>query len=254
MRAGSVSVVATNPARILAVRLGSCSAALNREDEWSDIYLALRLIADIDSITVCEPWTAYLYQAQHAIHHLDVRSGPTLFRVFLLADTLQVDLSFWPSERFAADGDAFELIFGAANPPTVTLPPAADGLVGTAWLYALHVRSAIARGRSWQADHMLNGLREQVIALACRRHGLPAYQGRGVDRLPPDLLAELAPTRVHSLDPAELARGFAALTRLLVLEVEQADPARRAHLEPTLMDLVASLDEEGKQPTSGPQQ
>ncbi|MFC0540430.1 hypothetical protein [Kutzneria chonburiensis] len=45
---------------------------------------------------------------------------------------------------------------------------------------ALHVRSSIERGRSWQAEHMLGGLRNAVLSLICPRHGVPAVQGRSL--------------------------------------------------------------------------
>jgi hypothetical protein len=47
-----------------------------------------------------------------------------------------------------------------------------------AWLYALHVRSSIARTRPLQAEHMLSGMRDNVLALTCKRHDLVSVQGR----------------------------------------------------------------------------
>lgn len=220
------------------------SAALDREDPWSDIDLALQLLPGVDPWPASDPWTAYLYEFHAAVHHLDVWSGPTLFRVFLLANTLQVDLSFWPSKDFAATGSAFRLIFGAANPPTSTPEPSVDGVVGTAWLYALHARSAVARGRAWQAQQMVNGLRDHVISLACRRHQVPSYQGRGVDQLPNGLLAELEPTLIRSLEPAELARAFGAVTRILVDETNLVDPDLGRRLAGPLGELVASVGDD----------
>ena len=68
------------------------------------------------------------------------------------------------------------------------------------WLYALHIRSSLARDRRWQAVHMLDGLRNQVVALACLRFGLPHHQGRGVYDLPPEETELLADTLVVSLE------------------------------------------------------
>jgi hypothetical protein len=39
---------------------------------------------------------------------------------------------------------------------------------------------------------MISGVRGHVLALACLRHGLPAVQGRGMDRLPPGAIAAIA--------------------------------------------------------------
>lgn len=114
-------------------------------------------------------------------------SDTTLFRVFLLSSSLQVDLSFWTADTFAASGASFRLLFGESNEPRHPRSFAPEALIGMGWLYALHARSSIARGRALQALHMINGVREQIITLACLRHELPAHQGRGVDDLPAGL-------------------------------------------------------------------
>lgn len=72
------------------------SAATHGEDEWSDIDLAFRLAAGLEAADVVDVWTGRMYEDHGAIDHLDVWSESTLFRVFLLPSTLQVDLSFWP--------------------------------------------------------------------------------------------------------------------------------------------------------------
>lgn len=141
-----------------------------------------------------------MYLEHDATHHLDIWSGEALFRVFLLPTSLQVDLSFWPSERFAASGPAFHLVFGEANEPVAAPMAATDSVIEMGWLYALHARASLARGRPWQAAYMIDGLRERVIALACRRYGLPAYEGRGVDDLPDEILNPLRRSLVVDLD------------------------------------------------------
>src|SRR5215210_5256696 len=174
------------------------SAAIDREDRWSDIDLALRIRPDLEPEPVAQHWTEHMYADHDAVHHLDVWSGPALYRVFLLSNTLQVDLSFWPSRSFGASGPTFRLLFGETNDAPMSPPPSTEALVGMGWLYALHIRSSLARGRRWQAVHMLDGLRDQVVALACLRFGLPAHQGRGVDDLPPRRPI-FSPTRWSSL-------------------------------------------------------
>ena len=175
------------------------SAAIDREDRWSDIDLALRIRPDLEPEPVAQHWTERMYADHGAVHHLDVWAGPALYRVFLLSNTLQVDLSFWPSRAFAASGPSFRLLFGETNDaPMSSSPPSTEALAGMGWLYALHVRSSLARGRRWQAVHMLDGLREQVVALACHRFGLSAHQGRGVGDLPLKRPI-LSPTRWSSL-------------------------------------------------------
>src|SRR5262249_2747541 len=124
------------------------SAAAGAEDRWSDIDLALGVAAGADPGPVVADWTDRMYREGGAVHHLDVYLGDTLFRVFLLANTLQVDIAFWPAAAFGAVGPTFRLLFGTANPPRERPPPAAAALIGMGWLYALHARSSIARGRA----------------------------------------------------------------------------------------------------------
>src|SRR5262249_15089058 len=199
------------------------SAAVGAGDRWSDIDLALSVAGGADPGRVVADWTDRMYREGGAVHHLDVYRGDTLFRVFLLANTLQVDIAFWPAAEFGAYGPGFPLLFGAATPPRVRPPPDAAALVGMGWLYALHARSSIARGRPWQAEYFISGMRDQVLALACLRHGAPAVEGRGIDALPPEATAAVAAGLVRSLDAAEVRRAFAVVTDALIAEVERAD-------------------------------
>jgi hypothetical protein len=100
-----------------------------------------------------------------------------LYRVFLLENTLQVDLSFWPTNELHAVGPKFSLIFGVAGEPVAAPVPDTNDLIGMAWLYALHVRSSIARSRLLQAEYMLSGMRDNVLGLMCKRNGVAAAQG-----------------------------------------------------------------------------
>ena len=215
------------------------SAAADREDDWSDIDLALRLAPATQPGDVVESWTFALYDTHGAVAHTDVWSGPTLYRVFLLQTSLQVDLSLWPSDVFAAHGGApFRLLFGETNDPPAREVRSPDATVGMAWLYALHARSSIARERVLQAVSMLNGLREQVISLACLRHGLPPEEGRGVDQLPDAVKEQLIRTLVGSTTPVELQQLFGLLTDALTTEIEAIDVSQAQSLRPVLQELV----------------
>jgi len=226
------------------------SAAINREDQWSDIDLALRIRSDLEPEPVAQRWTEHMCADHEAVHHLDVWAGPALYRVFLLSNTLQVDLSFWPSWAFAALGPTFRLLFGETNDPPTQPPPSTEALVGMGWLYALHIRSSLARGRRWQAVHMLDGLRDQVVALACLRFGLPADQGRGVDDLPPEETDHLADALVVSVEPIDLHRAFASTTRLFLKEARHIDAGLASRLAPPLAELVRSSDNSPQCPRS----
>jgi hypothetical protein len=214
------------------------SAAVGREDRWSDIDLALCVATDADLGPVVADWTDRMYRQHAAIHHLDVTRSGTLFRVFLLASTLQVDLAFWPAAEFGAIAPTFRLLFGTANERPTAPPPSAAELIGMGWLYALHARSSIARGRVWQAEYMISNMRDNVLALACLRHGVPAVQGRGLDDLPQQVTAALTAALVRSLDIAELRRAFVVITRALLDEIQRVDAALADRLAGPLAELT----------------
>ncbi len=205
------------------------SSSAGHEDRWSDIDLAPGLAETADMPEVMADWTETMYR-HGAVHHLDVWRGVTCFRVFLLADTLQVDLAFRPAPDFRATGPAFRLLFGEAEGGPPLPPPNSAELVGLGWVYALHVRSSLRRGRVRQAEWMLSRTREQVVALACSRHGLPAYEGRGFDDLPFDVTRPLDESFPRSLGVPELERAFRVTGDGLRRELELADPALAARL------------------------
>jgi hypothetical protein len=213
------------------------SAAAAREDRWSDVDLAISVADPAHLDAVIDDWTARMYGEHGALHHVDVQAT-ALYRVFLLDSTLQVDISFWPADRFGPTSPRFRLLFGTANPPRPLAIPAAEELIGLAWLYALHVRSSLARGRLWQAEYMLSHMRETALALACRRREEPAHEARGADRLPAEVTAPLERGLPGSLDGAELSRAFGAVTEWLIAEVERHDPELAARLSPPLRELL----------------
>jgi hypothetical protein len=210
------------------------SASVAREDRWSDIDLAFAVRDAQEMDAAIEDWTAHMVAEHGAVDHLDVRREPWVYRVFLLSSTLQVDLAFVPAAHFQARAPTFQLVFGSAAAPEHRKPPAAAELVGLAWLYALHVRSSIARGRSWQALYMLSCMRDQVLALACRHRGLAIAEARGVDALPPEVLAPFRDAIPASTELAELQRVFVVLKRLLEEHGAAVDAALLQRLRPVL--------------------
>lgn len=228
-----------DPAIEAAALVGS--AARGTVDRWSDIDLALGLGAEIDVVGVAERWTSTLGAIVSVADTLDVWVGPVLYRVFLLPDSLQVDLSFWPAGTLHATGsDPLVVIFGEVAAATPATTPDQRAILGWGWLYALHARTAIARGRGWQALHMLEGLREQIITLTCLRQGLESRDGRGVDQLPAASLAELAETLPAGLDPAAVSAAYETAVRLLAGEAEHLDPALADRLRVPLATMRAS--------------
>jgi predicted nucleotidyltransferase len=237
LREELVAAASRDPRIVAAAATGS--AATGNLDRWSDIDLAFRIADGADIGRVVADWTEQMYRDRGAVHHVDVARGNVLFRVFLLASTLQVDLAFWPSAEFGAVGPSFRLLFGTAEARPLWPPPTVGELVGLGWLHALHARSSIERGQLWQAEYMVSGMRDQVLALACLRHGLPAAYARGADRLPPDAVAGLHAGLVRSLDSAELRRAFRAVCAALVAEINRPGSEMSAQLA----GVVASLAE-----------
>jgi predicted nucleotidyltransferase len=210
------------------------SAALDTEDAWSDIDLAFKTTAPEP---VLADFTALMYREHGARHHMDVVFERTVFRVFLLDNTLQVDLAFWPEADFGATTPKFRLLFGTANDRAPSPPPDARRYVDLAWLHALHARSSIARGRAWQAEYMIGRVREYALALACVRHDLPAGEGRGLDRLPAAILAAFETTLARGFE--DLARAFRAVTELLITEIQDVDADLAGTLAPLLRALTS---------------
>jgi predicted nucleotidyltransferase len=236
LREALLSAAHADPQIIGAAITGS--AAVGREDRWSDIDLALCIAPTADASQVIANWTERMYENHNALEHLDVWRGDTLFRVFLLTNTLQVDLAFWSATEFGATGPTFRLVFGKANERPHIPPPAATDLIGLAWLYALHVRSSLARGRVWQAEFMLSAVRDQTLALTCLRHGLSTHEARGIDELPLEVTAPFTETLVRSLDTSEIKRAFAAMTGVLLREIEQEDAALAKRLSLPLKEFM----------------
>ncbi|WP_328646257.1 nucleotidyltransferase domain-containing protein [Amycolatopsis sp. NBC_00348] len=210
------------------------SGALDAEDTWSDIDLAFKTAAPEP---VLADFTALMYRERGARHHMDVVFEQTVFRVFLLENTLQVDLAFWPEADFGATTPKFRLLFGTANEREQAPPPDARRLVDLAWLHALHARSSIARGRHWQAEYMIGRVRDHALALACVRHDLPAGEGRGLDRLPAAVTTPFEETLVRGLD--DLGRAFRAVTGLLIAEIQEVDVELAGRLAPLLRALTS---------------
>jgi hypothetical protein len=213
------------------------SAAAGREDRWSDIDLAFGVNHAAELPDVLIDWTAHMYGQHHALHHLDVVSGPWTYRVFFLANTLQVDLAFVPSTEFRALKPTFRLMFGTASEPRHIPPPAPGDLAGFGWLYALHARSSIARGKLWQAEYMVSGVRDHALALCCLRHGLPTDHGRGVDLLPAGVAAQFEGALVRQLETTELSRAFRMAIEVLLSEIRLVDEELAQRLQAALAEL-----------------
>ncbi len=147
---------------------------------------------------------------------MDLGQVGALYRVFLLASTLQVDMSFWSYDEYGGRGnEPFAVVYGQAPPESAGSTFDPSFALDMGWLYALHARSALARGRVWQALYMINGLREQLVSCLTSRAGLNPVQGRGVDELPATLLLRLQRTIPTVTTEVELRAAYRAELEML---------------------------------------
>ena len=177
-------------------------------DRLSDLNLTFAVADDVPVVEVLDDWTSTLRDELAAVQLVDLEPGPTIYRVFLLPDGLQFDLSLAPAARFRPAGPRFRILFGesAAGESEISRPPVAGNLFSTpsvahdifGWgvIYALHSRACIERGRVWQAEHYVGAVRDHALSLACLRRDLPAVLARGYDDLPADALASFDGTHV----------------------------------------------------------
>jgi hypothetical protein len=208
------------------------SYAAGKSDEWSDVDLAFSIRGLVEN--ALERWTPRLYDDFGALHHWDLPWGSSLYRVWLLGSGLEIDIAFTPAGDFGPRGPNWRTVFGE----TVEVPagPAPDQreLVGQAWHHVLHARICIERDQPWQAEWLINRLRDYVLTLACLRLGLPARFAKGADLLPVEVSGPVEGTLVRSLDEAELRRALAAAAGALLAELERTDEDLAASLRPVL--------------------
>jgi hypothetical protein len=214
------------------------SAADGREDRWSDIDLFFGVANQVALDTVLADWSGYLYGELGALHHFDVRVPAAVYRAFFLPSCLEVDLGFAPAEQFGPRGPHFRAVFGAvAQPPPATAPDPGQ-LIGLAWHHVLHARSCIERHRPWQAEYWISGIRDQTLALACRRFGQPSDYAKGADALPAAVTGGLEDALVRSLALEELRRALRVAATRLLLELSAADPVQAQRLEGPIRELA----------------
>ncbi|MDR2987492.1 MAG: hypothetical protein LBV34_21905 [Nocardiopsaceae bacterium] len=212
------------------------SLASGECDRWSDIDLAFGIIGPLAA--AIETWTATLYRDFGALHHWDLPAGQVIYRVFLLPGWLEADIAFIPQAEFGPAGPAWRTIFGSTLPVSQPPPPDIRDLTGRAWHHALHARTCIERGRLWQAEYWVSGLRDLVLALTCARLGYPVSYAKGAHLLPAGLCEPLQAALVASLEPAELRRALAAAAAALAAELDRADPDVAPRVRPLLSELA----------------
>jgi len=226
------------------------SLAVDRGDRFSDLDLTFGIADHVPVADVLDDWTRTLSDELDAVHLADLERGPTVYRVFLLPDALQFDLSLTPAAQFRPAGPRFRLLFGdIAGDAQAPKPPGAQDLFGWGVIYALHARACIERGRLWQAEHYVGAVRDHALSLACLRQGLAAVQARGYDDLPADTLARFDDAHVGALDPVLLRAALAASVLALVREGTEARLPGADTVAQRLAELRLSRAERGARGT-----
>ena len=226
------------------------SLALDAGDRFSDLDLTFAVADDVPVADVLDDWTRTLVDEQEAVQLADLEHGPTTYRVFLLPDALQFDLSMTPAARFRPAGPRFRLLFGETAPDDPARPSrrpreasssprrrSAHDLFGWGVIYALHARACIERGRLWQAEHYVGAVRDHALSLACVREGRTPVQARGYDDLSPETLAGLEHAHVGSTEPSALRPALAASVLALMREGAEARLPHAATVAERLAEL-----------------
>ena len=211
------------------------SLAVDGGDRFSDVDLTFGIADHVQVTDVLDEWTRTLIDELGAVQLCELERGPTTYRVFLLPEALQLDLSMTPAAQFRPAGPRFRLLFGetAAGEFETPTPPIAGDLFlpttsvavdifGWGVIYALHARACIERGRVWQAEHYVGAVRDHALSLACLRQGLPAVQARGYDDLSAETLAGFEAAHVGAVEPGALRAALAASVLALMREGAEA--------------------------------
>ncbi len=218
--------LARNDSRVVSgAEVGSL--ALGGGDRWSDVDLTFAVADGLGLTEVLDDWTRDLTSRFDAVHLFDLVADPAIYRVFLLPDLLQLDVSLSSASEFRSTSPRFKLLFGEVKEPSYRGPPRRDETLGWAVLWARHARVCIERKQWWQAEYAITHLRYLAMELACLRLELPAYYGKGFDGLPSEVRERFKVTIVRSLDRGELIRALKAGTAGLLDECEVADDDER---------------------------
>jgi len=169
------------------------SLAVGGGDRFSDLDLTFGVAEQARVVDVLADWTQTLIDELAAVQLAELERGPTTYRVFLLPDLLQLDLSMTPAAEFRPAGPRFRLLFGdtasggsespsssVAGDLSISTPTVAEDIFGWGVIYAVYARTCIERGRVWQAEHYVGAVRDH--ALACLRRGAVGGAGARLRR------------------------------------------------------------------------
>jgi hypothetical protein len=224
-----VDLARSDPRIVAGAVVGSLAG--DGGDRWSDLDLTFGVADDVSVVEVLEEWTRDLSQGFEAVRLLDLPVGSILYRVFLLPECLQLDVSMAQASDFRPTSPRFKLLFGAVAAGLDPSPQPQEDLLGWALLFARSARIFIERGHLWHAEYCITNFRQYALSLACQRRDLPASFGKGLERLPSHVLANFGQALVRSLERNELRRAFeAGVAALLQDSADDLDSNLRARI------------------------
>ena len=107
-----VLVLGREDERVVAGAVVGSLAVEAGGDRFSDVDLTFGVAGDDQVADVLDDWTRSLIDELDAVPLVDLQRGPSTYRVFLLPDALQLDLSVTPASQFRPAGPRFRLVFG----------------------------------------------------------------------------------------------------------------------------------------------
>src|SRR5680860_142483 len=139
------------------------SAARGEEDTWSDIDIALQLGRGVALEEVTNLWKAWLGDVANVADTLAIHASGALYRVFLLSNLRQLDLSFWPHDHLRSTGMPVQPIFGTIGGSRAR---GRGGVRGGSWPWSVCVPGlgGVRRGqgrKQTKARNLLERLRDR---------------------------------------------------------------------------------------------
>lgn len=239
--------MATEDDRIVAgAAVGSL--AIGEGDRYSDVDLTFAVTPDLPVATVLDDWTRALAAELDAVPLVDLERDPTMYRVFLLPDALQLDLSMAQASSFRPAGPRFKLLFGETAraegaPPApvgslfIGTPAIGRDIFGWGVIYALHARACSERGRLLQAEHYVAAVRDHALSLACLREDRTLFHARGFDDLSLETRARIDGSHVGALEPEALRSALGVSVSALLREGTEADLPHASVIAERLVEL-----------------
>ncbi|GAA0725756.1 hypothetical protein GCM10009430_31900 [Aquimarina litoralis] len=199
------------------------SKSVGNDDKWSDIDLAFGYEIDADINQILRYWSKIMFESFGANKLFDMSYKESLYRVFLLPNALQVDLSFTPSDHFGAITDNFKLIFGNQRKREFKSLPEINSIAGYTILFALKTRTSIEREKYWQAQYYLTKCRENTMILKCLKENLNSFDGRSFDELTPSFLNQIQNTMINEPNKRNLENALKSMIHILIKELSTVD-------------------------------